>query len=129
MISSFKFLFLIFSSRTDYSLAASVIDASVHLCIFVFVSGRAQKSSENGLMNNRTIVSEDDPLQENMKLKASNISSARNKEKIKVKNNSDSSSLTRSETVKSSAALFGSENCTINLPEDFSKPQTPLEDS
>ena len=37
--------------------------------------------------------------------------------------------MTRSETVKSSAALFGSENCTINLPEDFSNPQNPPEDS
>ena len=93
------------------------------------LSGRAQKSSENGLMNNRTIVSEDDPLQENMKLKASNISSARNKEKIKVKNNSDSSSLTQSEAAILSATLFGSENCRINLPEDFSKPKIPTEDS
>ena len=50
------------------------------------LSGRAQKSSENGLMNNRTIVSEDDPLQQNMKFKTSNIFSTRNKEEIKMKN-------------------------------------------
>ena len=93
------------------------------------LSGRAQKSSESGLMDNRTVISEDDPLQQNMKFKTPNISSARNKEKIKVKNNSDSSSLTRSETAKSSAPLFGSENCTINLPQDFSTPQNPLEDT
>ena len=89
------------------------------------LSGRAQKSSESGLMNNRTIVSKDDPMEEDMKLKTSNISSSRNKEEIKVKN---SSTLTQSEPAKSFATLFGSEHCTNNLPEDLPKQENPKED-